>query len=731
MFRLALLSFLSLFVSVSAAEPQWLHDWQQPLTAWLKQLQPEELEVQVQAVDPAKLDDANARFAASQGYGHMLVSKIAGVLDIPPEAFTWSQIWQPGLPLEQAVLTDAHHGLESGQILLPSHPTAANWLGWAYSNEESWNPYHGHEAIARRAAVISVVDLLMQAESHYYYHDPASSKEGRRWGIHQGIMGFTLTFNALTMLQVQAVLPPEVREAWRTGFKFMASETVTQRPTGPANMRISLPVALYYAYLATEDEDYLTWYHDWEKKVVFGSIWSPAGVYIDGGAPDASYNGIALHRVAELYAINPSDSLRGLLEQAYALYNYMSLPEPDGHLLAPSHFNDRCASSFPNDQYWGREVIFALDVPAAIPALRQRWRQLPPDVLTGRIVKASGTPSGRATQPHPWGTVRTHNWQPVLALPYAMYHQDIPQLEAAMANSPGLPVQTDQRYERSFHDQFFSIRRPGYAALFYAGPVSDSDSGRTNYRNMLKDRGGWFNGFAGGGLSAFWVEDAGSLLIGRMNQYENYERDTMELPFGTYKIPGWQDWLNNHLIGQTQEGKILTSARCKTPEGKLAEDGGSLSIKGQIPNTMRRQGPLFDGQIAYQRDYTFHDDRLACKLSVTSDTAHELKSFYETLPVRVSDDITLAVLDAGGQALEVGASPLAGVGRLQLRRGQRGVDVVFPEPVTLSLLGEPTKSRQSGPAVFAQAIHVNLPKSLKPGEPIDLRYDLVPWQDAD
>ncbi len=720
----ALAVMMTIMLSTSAAEPQWLHPWQHELSAWLKSLSTDDLMTEVLPIDPEALKSVDDLFAASQGYGDMHVSMIAGIAAIPAEAFTWSGIWQAELPLEQAALKDAHHGLTSGQIVIPSQPNAANWVGWAYTNERSWNTYRGNAAMARRAAVISIVDLMMQAENHYHYHDPASSREGQRYGLHQGIMGFTLTFNALTLLQVQDILPEEARVAWRTGLKFMFGETVKRPPTGPANMRISLPVALFYAWLATEDPDYLTWYNDWEQKVVFGSTWDPAGIYLDGGAPDASYNGIALHRVAELYAINRSDRLRGLLKQAYSLRNHMSLPEPDGHSLAPSHFNDRCASSFPNDQYSGREVIFALDVPEALPALKKSWRMLPPEALIPRIVKASATPSKRTVLPHMWGKVRLHDWQAVLALPYAMYHQSIPDLREAMAQAPPLPAESEERYARSFNDHFFAVKRPGYAALFYAGPVSGSDAGRTNYRNMLSDRGGMFNGFAGGGLSAFWVQGAGSMLLGRMNQYENYERISVTLDWGTYAIPGWQDWMNNHVIGLTRDGKILTSARCSKPEGRLNDDGEGLTIRGTVPNQMKRQGVLFDGTLAFTRHYTFLDDRLTTRLDLMSDTTLELESLYETLPVRIAEDTTMLFADGDGRPLTPAAERVENVRTIQLRRGEHGVDITFPAPVSLALIGETTKSKQAGPAVHVRAVHVVLPSTLPEGKAVSLTYEL-------
>ena len=151
--------------ALDGAEPRWLHPWQHALADWRQTLTVEDLSVEIRPIGPATLKTKDDLFATSQGYGHMLVSEVASVVAIPAEAFTWQQIWRADLPLEQAALKDAHHGLEAGQVWLPSHPTAANWLAWGYANERAWSTHRGNVNLARRAAVIAMVDLMMQAES--------------------------------------------------------------------------------------------------------------------------------------------------------------------------------------------------------------------------------------------------------------------------------------------------------------------------------------------------------------------------------------------------------------------------------------------------------------------------------------------------------------------------------------------------------------------------------------
>jgi len=234
--------------------------------------------------------------------------------------------------------------------------------------------------------------------------------------------------------------------------------------------------------------------------------------------------------------------------------------------------------------------------------------------------RASQSPSQRVVASYIWGdfpskNVWMHDWGLVLDLPYFLYQQPEAALQKVVDEGPGLPVLENERYTEGFAQEFYCIRRPGYCAILYTGPANATDDGMTNYRNMFAESGylgGHFNGFAGGGMSAFWTPTAGTLLVGRISSYEAYERQHVQLKDGgKYIIPGWQDWANNHIIGQTQEGKILTSARTSRPKSTLSADKASLEIEGVILGELRRQGLVTDAKVSYRRVYRFTDSQVS------------------------------------------------------------------------------------------------------------------------
>jgi len=728
------------------AEPNWHYpDFQKPAVEWLKSITEDDVAVEVVPIPLPELSEADARlyFPASGGK-YSLLSVVATQLSTPPGAYLWDGgIWRPDEPLIQDSLKDESHGLESGQIWIPGHPNAANVLAWIYQLDEPWNPYYQNQAVATRAAIISMVDLLVYPEQAFYWGDERSTKPGRKfigrdgtWNVHPGQAGFTLTFHAFTMLHLSEAMPSEVVETWEKGFRLIAGRFDGSGNTGPGNMLLSAPVAFYYAYLATGMPYYRELYQRWEDRIVTGPLLSPAGVYYDGfnRAPDASYEGISLHRIAELYAINPSETLRGILDRAYTLKRYFTLVEPDGTRFSPSHFNDRSASGFAHDQYAGREVMIAGDVPAAAPFLRAVWREnVDPAQVARNMVSESTRMNRFSPGPYPWGAgqgsgMRMHDWEGVLHLPYVLYREDHETLVRVLEEGPGYPLLESERYTRNFADEFHAIRRPAYAALFYTGVANAHDTGRTNLHGTVQGDGGYFNGFAGGGLSAFWVPEVGTSLIGRKSATEGYQRSERNPRF----VPGWQDWANNHIVGETREGKILTSARTSRPENAVVEGADGLErleIAGNFVQELRQQGQIIEHPASYRRSYAFHDTHIEVKVGVSFSGPTEFNSLFETLPLYLAEDMQIRYLDAESNPIDPVETLVSGVSYVILQREAGGTCIAFPDPVDLALISKSFVSRQQGPAVTVQALQIAFPEtSFEAAESSALFYGLIPFK---
>jgi hypothetical protein len=736
-----------LFICNAAAEPaagqepRWHQpDWQLPIVAWLKSLKPEDVQTDVKPMTLPELSETEARRLFQIGGGNpplaVMLSTAAG---LPTESFLWSSIWQPDLPLEQPMFMDASHELTSGQWWLPSHPTTANFLALAYSVNEPWNPYFENKNIARRAAVISLVDLVAQAENSFYYSDPASTKEGAKYGFaHPGQMGFTMTFSAFTLLKVKDVLPPEVVQAWTDGLLWLAEGTAELKPMGPQNMRLSFPVALYYCYLATGRDRFKQLSEEWQDKVIYSEAFSPAGHFWEGTGrgPDGSYNGIALHRLAELYSISRDPKILELLRKAYRLKSYLTLVDPDGKRVGATHFNDRDPASFADDQFAGREIQFALEVPDAIPFLKDVRGIWPAEVDPVRIRKTIETahvkPSDRILTAHGWGLAKKyhdapHQWGMVRTIPYFLYQQDTAKLMEACAADHPLPILAQDDFTENFNDEFIVARRPGYHISLYAGRITATDRGETNVAGMFDGKAGNFNGFGGGGISSFWTPLGGTLLLGRHSSCEGYERGQ----FATRFAPGWQDWTNNHIIGKTTDDKILTSARVAQPNLEHQSKNGveTFIISGTMPNKLMKQGPICDANVSYERRVDLFSTHVEVALTLDTDLWINFKALYETLPMLLADCTRLVFLDAkGGVIAADGVERVEGVAEMQVLRLDGGVRIIFKEPVVIAQVSEKVDTTLRPRKITTQALQIELPTELKPGSPTTLRYALVPCE---
>jgi len=752
----SLLLLVLLFPSLAGAkEPAWREPWQSRLTAWLKTVTEEEVAFQPKAFDWTKLDPAefhrNRNFFLS--YSPVLIA--TSTMKLPAEAFTWKGLWKEDEET-QRILTP--YDITKGQMWIPTGPTAADSLALLYSWDRPWNPYHGDKALAMRAAVIGMVDLIMLRENVHFYTSGDAGCRQPPFPPRACESGFSLTFNAYAFWRVRDALPQEAREAWAEGLVWFATYNFESRLGGPENMQLSVPVGIYYVGLALDD-DHIKGQALERMREILGKHYDPAGYIRDAGVPDGSYNGISLHRLAEFWGMSRSPEVLEVLRQAYALKLHLVLPEPDGTTLSPSHFNARCKDGFDRDQYNGREVVLLKEVPDAGYFMRSRWHERDMEKQASSFQNLTRRDFSRLGKPGPWAS--NHRWDAVMDIPHVEYHEpDEAAMEKIMAASGEPMVLRSDRYTRNFGDEFYAVRRPGYAAVFYAGPAVASDSGATNHAGMLKGEGGHLMGFAGGGLSAFWTPETSTLLLGRMTAYETYDRKVRTFDWGSYILSGWRDWLNNHVVGETAEGKVLTSARTPHPESKLSDDGNRLEITGVMPKKLRKQGEVTNVEVAYSRKYEFRDDRIGCELTIRTDQPLEMKSLYEALPVLTSQknnrgakeytgETTWRFLNAAGQPVEPKPVPppygdsifeggkslnpitekeetsarVEGVKTVEFHRYDGVARLVFEKPAALSLTSVEVASTQMTSA-RGRALLIELPTRIEPNRPVTLRYQL-------
>lgn len=721
-----------------AEEPAWREPWQKGLTAWLQSLVETDVTVGEKTFDWSHFDPEELHRTSHLATGAYSPYWIAATaLRIPDKDFLWKGgLWrEDGSP--QDVLKP--YGIKTGQMWIPTVPTIADSLAWLYTWDRPWNPYKGDRAVALRAAVISMVDLIMLRENLHYY---TSGEEGcyqPPFGVRACDSGFLLTYNAYCFLQVADALPQQTRKDWADGIRWYAEYNLQAPPGGPENMRLSVPVGIYYAGMALGDESYKQAAVKLMDRMIAEYFRRP-GYLADAGIPDGSYNGISLHRLAEFWAISGSRNVLETMRKSYDLKAYLTLPEPDGSTLSPSHFNARCKDGFDNDQYQGREAIILEEVPTAGLFLKKTWLSAQDEQdMIQHLTNVIRNDNLFVKKPYLWNL--DYRWDAVLALPYVLYQpRDEQSMDAIIHKNLESPVEKEDRYTKNFGDEFYVVRRPGYAAIFYAGPAVPYDNGATNLFKMLGEEGGYMMGFGGGGLSAFWTPQSGSLLLGRMTACEGYERKSKVVDGMDYLISGWQDWLTNQIVGETKEGKILTSARTQSPRSRLAKDGSKLEIRGKIPRQSKRQGDILEAELSYQRTYLFDDQGIDCALEIQTDKPLELRSLFETLPIlvgqknldrnadAVSGPTDWQFLGTDGKPIEPADNRVENVRKISLSRFNGGGMILFEAPVTISLTSVEATSVQLS-LTHGRTLLINLPTTLEPGKPVQLKYRLVAGTD--
>ena len=191
---------------------------------------------------------------------------------------------------------------------------------------------------------------------------------------------------------------------------------------------------------------------------------------------------------------------RKAIAKVYDLRAHLTLPEPDGTLLGPSHMASLTSAESAHEQWdwpmrtWGAALI--ADEAACLTkmpdeAQLQKALELVVGEINAQLHELSWTPGG--LDPAPW----TH--QPAGTLvnfAYQYYPKGYYARRMALEKQGRpvqLPVLREDRYIRNFKDELVVAKPPEHAAIVHVGPIADSSNAHPVY------------GFGGGALSAFWT----------------------------------------------------------------------------------------------------------------------------------------------------------------------------------------------------------------------------------
>lgn len=587
--------------------------------------------------------------------------------------------------------------IEGGDAVLkpPVWPEPLAWLArWDYEG----NPFKDMRAIKLRAFVDVCVEMIMT--DHQIETEPEKGGNRPDWFAPHLIM---LAYPYAT---VRDVLPDKVKKAYETGLRKMVRRQLDWGvKREEINMDMIAVVGLWYASECLKDSDLTGEIKAYTRGLVAepGSF-HPAGYFVDQGGIEVGFGGMAAYLASWFALAGGWDFAEENIRKYFMLRAHLSLPDPDGTMNGPSHFNTRLDTDAWGDQWdFGfRHYAAAMITDEAahlvnIPTPEQiaeghnkmvgwfnhcvsetplaknesgEWRNLTPEQLGA----------------HAWQFRLWPSWDYPMNVCFAYDHYRdgsyAKLLKLQKENSPWLrsPYLRGETFIRAFDEAFTIARMPGFAAIIHTGAVGADtpDSGVFHYVGAY--------GFGGGQLSAFWTPAAGSIILGRRAGM-NFDK-TMDL------LEDWKLWPLHAVTGCKGDGKVFTSARIARPktEREIKGDTARVSVAGRIPPEMLKQGKALECALPYQREFVVTPEGVSVTTVVRAYGQDTIAELYETLPFffcdakRRREEIAVNIeFKIGKEWTPATAEFKDGVTAARATRLDGAVEIVFDRPRRVAL----------------------------------------------
>ena len=513
----------------------------------------------------------------------------------------------------------------------PAWPEPLAWFAnWNYPG----NPYYNSKPLKLRAFVTASVMLIMV--DHLQETEPELGVCRTDWMAHH------LVLWAYTLPRVRDALPEPVTKAYEAGLRKITERMIRWGPKGESiGMDMAAAVGLYYAGEALADSELQAAAEAYARRMFTDpDFFHPAGYFVSLGGYDASYNGQARYYAVWLAMASDFPFTREPLRRAYRLRSHLCLPEPDGTITGPTHFNTRASRDAYHDQYeWAyRDHAGAMLTDEAAHLMR-----LPDDEdlqaggknriaeFTTQIRENPGYAKPEELTVRPWSFRPWPNsWSFPNVANYAYDHYRAGsyarrvKLEEESSPLLKLPFEREENFVRTFEKVFTVAKNESFGAIIHTGPVAaDTRPGIHKFSGPY--------GFGGGQLSAFWTPATGSVILGRRAGM-NYDRSYDQLD-------DWRRWPIHAVSGVRHQGEVFTTARIRRPQVEEQVEGqrGRVTVTGAIPVEMLGQGKTLEGPIEYRRTFTISPDKLRVETQLSADGQDKLAELVETIPVYLRD----------------------------------------------------------------------------------------------
>ncbi len=607
--------------------------------------------------------------------------------------------------------------IESGnQVSMWSGKTvwdAGVWLDW----DNPGNPHFGRQESINRLKVAAIVNLIMDYEHGSRRHDFMSG-----WLI-------TISY-AYTVIKDD--MPSSAQAAYEQGLLSLFEDIEQKGPTGThADMDVPGLLSMWYVAQGISDPhnelNLLERYEDYAiNKILYRHYW-PAGYVDHGDGFDPSYNGVSIDRVSIAAAVTGLDFYDEVVDGLWKLRAHLSFKEPDGawNHQGPTHFATTMSPDSWNDQDGSISTHMgaAFSEYAYYPLVAEDHpsfhgvrlpEEISDSIIHDRINRINtgwdrGLTDPSDSAPPTWSSRHWlhYSMTPFLEIPDGVYEDLLalrdsgsPHFESLylrdenfVRSFPALDDDTEHlRLEGSRLKNFLIAKYDDYSVVVHTGRLS------------------WWGapaGMGGGALSAFWTEDAGSAILGRVRQRplsSDVGRDAWNEPDGRT----WRIWATHTVSGENNGGgfSFARNRGHPSPEYVLYDSNGNPTLSNDeaasafvITSTL--MGPsdsrtMESGNLqsnAYlDRSFDVSPEGITITTMLTSDGTDQVNELWEMIPAHhgvgssnVENANTKIYFESGGQFSEATTALAEGVTRIRIERFGSDVYIIFSEPRNVKL----------------------------------------------
>jgi hypothetical protein len=562
------------------------------------------------------------------------------------------------------VLDDGNGGgIEgSGSVRLLHAPGGGEAKAW--ENEIAWwyqldapgftNPYYQAPNVARRALVMTAVDMMM-------YHQ--SVRNGGVASTDQ--YGKAFHAWAYVYYHCKDILSSDRQQAFEDAFGYFLDFMIEKGPTDVnTNMDTFSIYAAAHVYASTNDSALKDKAVRAAKRVLLGDTeatvggskhdpksgaYYPAGYVGENDSPETFYNSESYFQIVGAYNIVAGEAdwswLETVLRQMSEFRVYQHFPEPTGDYFGPSAYSGRTADAMiagQNSEPW-RDLTVAYHFDEAKPLVREAKRQGQyllhsiGDKLWGRQQNVEDLSDGK------WGDIYTSTppkwdgWESwVKSVPYLPDGGWFSTLNSLHANDDPL---VQRPYDKS---ESFNKLHGGSPTgpEFWSYKNADGSGKEWGFFVEALDWQGPYDTMSGGSLQYFWIRDTGALV--RMSREQA----------GKSEDNNWsniENWAVHHVWGRGASGGQFSSGmiggKGDAPiDGRVATHDNSASppyveVKSEFNDPTafgQRNGENNDplsGAVDVTNRFEALSDGVQVTHTLTSDETDEVDELWATLPI--------------------------------------------------------------------------------------------------